>query len=87
MADERYKYSVYVYSKGYDGTLELMNLQSFDEEGLAKGFFDRKKSDIREGLCRANCVELNKDIYLGDDLFMSTSVNIEHFERRVDFAV
>jgi len=87
MADERYKYSVYVYSKGYDGTLELLNLQSFEKKGLARKFFEQKKSEIQTGACRANCAELNKDIYLGDDLFMSSSVNLDHFERRVDFAV
>lgn len=87
MDNERYKYSVYVYSKNYDGSLNLINLKTFDGLPAARIYYIKMKSEIRSGVTLANCLELNKDVYLGDDALMSTSENLFHYERHVDFAI
>ena len=87
MENERYRYSVYSYTKNNDGSLELHSLDSFEKEDEARSFFEKKLSDIKSGISISKCAELNKDIYLGEDLFSSNTVNLEHFESRADFAV
>lgn len=80
-------YVVYSYRTGADGALNLIERKMFQTMAQAKSFFDQKKEEIiRDRASIATSIELNREIYNGDEWFMSDSENVEKYTRQFDFA-
>lgn len=80
-------YVVYSYRTGTDGALNLIERKMFPTKEQAKTFFDQKKAEIvNDRVPIATSLELNREIYNGDEWFMSDSENVEKYTRQFDFA-
>ncbi len=79
-------FAVYRYYRNSDGSIELLDRQTFHKQDEAEFFFSEVKDNMLSGLFPVGALELNREIYYDNDFLMHDSVMIDRFDNESVFA-